>query len=121
MKHGQIISEVDEMWGTLKPNKNQLVSKIICVATMLTQMGKLMLEKAGENGEDLEGLVTSEWVTQNKTKPTGNDLNERLDKLETSLPEKVTAIFKSIMDMSLGDFKENYRKHTTNVCLIVSE
>ena len=120
-KHSEIISHVDEMWGMVKPTKNQLVLKICLITNLLIELGNLMVGKSEEAQDEL-GIAVRNTITGTTNEPRANDTETvaRIQALETSLPEKVNAIFKSVMEMGLADFKENYRKHTTHVSLIVS-
>ena len=76
------------------------------------------LSQTEEEGKAIEKEAMSTIADNCTEKGT---IADYLFKWDTLLPEKMDSFFKSIMEMNLADFKANYRKHTTDVCLIVSK
>ena len=116
--YDDIVSKVDDLWGTAKPTRNQMVLKIWTITTLLCELGKQLLRNTSETDQDLEDLVAEKLTNRPNTNLDKPELEKRMEEFEISLPERISLIFKSIIGMTLTEFKDSYRKHTTDVCLI---
>ena len=76
----------------------------------------LMGSNSDEEKDELESELLKEVAQKSKNT---EDLESLLQKWDARLPEKMDSFFKSVMEQNLADFKANYRRHTTDVALIV--
>ena len=74
----------------------------------------------GQTEQDREDIEKHCLETIGEQAIGKNGISKFLESWDALLPVKIDQFFKAVMEMNLADFKANYRKHTTNVNLIVS-